>query len=148
MQRNASHSETHFSVCFGRIRTPTPPAMTIALSGERLHLPQRQKPAKAGFEGMPPLGDKTHRRPLAVKARAGRLRTARLVLALTDKGRWCKISPAEGAYPGLRRFIPVTAFPLPVATPAGLTRRLQQSPLCRCPWSRWPNTQSDSHCCQ
>ena len=125
---------------------PLPSVMTPALFGKRARLPQWQKPAQAGFEGMPPLETKTHRRPLAVKARAGRLRTARLVLALTDKGRRCKILPIEGAYPGLCRFIPVIAYPSPTATPAGLMRRLQRFLFCRCPLLRWPNTQSDSHC--
>ena len=94
-----------FAAALSAYAHAAPPAMTITRSGKCLRLPQQSKPAQAGFEGMPPLNHKKHRRPLAVKARAGRLRTARLVLALTDKGRWCKITPTEGAYPALCRLI-------------------------------------------
>lgn len=40
------------------MRPPLPSVMPPAIFGKRARFPQRQKPAQAGFEGMPPLGDK------------------------------------------------------------------------------------------
>ena len=124
--KNASHRETHFCR-FRGADAPAAPASDNRRTFRETHpSPHSSKNRRKPVLGYVPLNHQKHRRPLAVKARAGRLRTARLALALTDKGRWCKIRGAGG----IPRIVP-TDYRLPYCR-----LLLPRLAVCSC-WRGW-----------